>query len=710
MGLTCLNLPLQMKNDPAYTYIPGIIQGPHEPPATEAAHRHYLRPLVAELEAGYTRGIAPYGTFKTHGLGDATPSYQRVFRVALAGVLMDFKAARPFAGLLDVTSHHFCFKCRCWHKAHLGRTDFEQWDSADDEFLKRGAELWREAQVHERSAIEECYGTRFTELWQLPYWKPSQQLLVDPMHTIYLIAQQTFFRNALKLENPDSKEMKQKTKSSLIAYHFNFTPPPPFISSEPTLNRHSAYAVGHIHRILTQALQNDEEGEKTLRKALDRRSQAALLYVCIDVERVPFGTVHKVDLIEALVSWRKTKPQKVLETAFVNSSELLKRLHCTIQNTTIPTWISKPPSQVGLPDQGTLKADHWRTLFAVHLPLAELSLWIKTSPISSEDPTDMASVLETSMSLTCASLTIVKNRLTPERREFFRQAFRKHIMGLKKNFPGFLLPSHHLAFHIHDFMETFSNVRYWWCFPFERLIGKLQRIGTNHKIGMFEYTLLHSFIKGASFRQWLLRSDCPPLLQYCGELLDKAYGYNTQTTSFDGDDAYDPSDQDTVNLDELGKTGSSRHIISTPPTSELIRLTGTDDIQCFSRIAAPNGNYAIAPSVGKAGVGNSYICYEIPGTHREVDWSAGQIQHIFRQDGRMYMAIKRSKKIPLTTADPFRSFWKDGFCAKMVSLAFSKNLEIVEVDRVIAHTARWELTADHAVVLNLSRVGLFFFI
>ncbi|KAJ3738199.1 hypothetical protein EV360DRAFT_2354, partial [Lentinula raphanica] len=49
MGLTCLNLPLQMKNDPAYTYIPGIIQGPHEPPAKEAAHQHYLRPLITEL-------------------------------------------------------------------------------------------------------------------------------------------------------------------------------------------------------------------------------------------------------------------------------------------------------------------------------------------------------------------------------------------------------------------------------------------------------------------------------------------------------------------------------------------------------------------------------------------------------------------------------------------------------------------------------------
>lgn len=38
MALTCLNLPLEICNDPAYIYIPGIIQGPHEPNAIDAEH------------------------------------------------------------------------------------------------------------------------------------------------------------------------------------------------------------------------------------------------------------------------------------------------------------------------------------------------------------------------------------------------------------------------------------------------------------------------------------------------------------------------------------------------------------------------------------------------------------------------------------------------------------------------------------------------
>ncbi|KAJ3753450.1 hypothetical protein EV360DRAFT_87778 [Lentinula raphanica] len=38
LAMTCLNLPLEIRNDHAYIYIPGIIQGPQEPKAQDAEH------------------------------------------------------------------------------------------------------------------------------------------------------------------------------------------------------------------------------------------------------------------------------------------------------------------------------------------------------------------------------------------------------------------------------------------------------------------------------------------------------------------------------------------------------------------------------------------------------------------------------------------------------------------------------------------------
>ncbi|KAJ3887127.1 hypothetical protein GG344DRAFT_90612 [Lentinula edodes] len=57
IAMSCLNLPLKIRNDHAFLYISGIIRGPHEPNASNAEHCHYLKPLVDDLVKGYTRGV-----------------------------------------------------------------------------------------------------------------------------------------------------------------------------------------------------------------------------------------------------------------------------------------------------------------------------------------------------------------------------------------------------------------------------------------------------------------------------------------------------------------------------------------------------------------------------------------------------------------------------------------------------------------------------
>ncbi|KAJ3924292.1 MAG: hypothetical protein NXY57DRAFT_859061, partial [Lentinula lateritia] len=146
-------------------------------------HRHYWRLLVTEFEAGYSRGLRPFHTHTTHQMG--LDSNKRIFRVAIAGASMDFKAARPFGGFLDVTSHHTCFLCKCWHLSHIGRTDFENWRPADITFLQKGTQAWLTAPtIAQRKQVENFFGTRSSELWRLPYWKPTLQLLIEPMHTL----------------------------------------------------------------------------------------------------------------------------------------------------------------------------------------------------------------------------------------------------------------------------------------------------------------------------------------------------------------------------------------------------------------------------------------------------------------------------------------------------------------------------------------------
>lgn len=178
-----------------------------------------------------------------------------------------------------------------------------------------------------------------------------------------------------------------------------------------------------------------------------------------------------------------SKPLAPLKRAVIDSSNTLKHVQSAVKEVITPSWITKPPCMVGTKRVGTLKADHWHVLYSIHLPLALISLWDKSSPVAAANADDMASVLDTAMQLVCASIVMTKDSLDSSQRDLYRNCLRRHVDGLKENFPGFILPSHHLAFHIYDFMDSFSTVRNWWAFPYENLIGRLQRIPTNHKSG-----------------------------------------------------------------------------------------------------------------------------------------------------------------------------------------------------------------------------------
>ncbi|KAJ3897616.1 hypothetical protein F5879DRAFT_813730, partial [Lentinula edodes] len=262
---------------------------------------------------------------------------------------MDFKAARPFCGFLDVTSHHFCFLCDCWHISHLGRTDYENWKPLDDELLRKAAEQWRNAMLKDRKAIEELFGTRYSELWRLPYWRLCQ-MGIDPMHALFLILLQRYFRDILGLDNPgDSKQQRKKPRFKL-AFHHKFTPPPSLSSlvrgTEVPLRRWSS-VVGYV----------PQPTDENRLSVLDWTHLSPEHRACIPTDPA--------------VSTREFAPRE-------HSSSLLRRIQQVVCEIDTPTWVSNPPRNVGLYEAGTLKADHWRTLFSIHVPLAILSLWKDT--------------------------------------------------------------------------------------------------------------------------------------------------------------------------------------------------------------------------------------------------------------------------------------------------------------------------------------------
>ncbi|KAJ3912190.1 hypothetical protein F5877DRAFT_54406 [Lentinula edodes] len=722
-GLVCLNLPPAMRNNQAWVYIPGIIQGRQEPDAKQSEHRHYWRLLVTEFEAGYSRGLRPFHTHTTHQMG--LDSNKRIFRVAIAGASMDFKAARPFGGFLDVTSHHTCFLCKCWHLSHIGRTDFKNWRPADITFLQKGTQAWLTAPtIAQRKQVENFFGTRSSELWRLPYWKPTLQLLIEPMHTLFLILEQRYARHALGLDNPEPDGKKM----AYISFYHEFTPPPhpsdltPLGMGTETGRLSDALrelfdepeAVYDLYQSLSSPAPVKEAEKQKFLKKLSSYRWIVLAFVCNNLVEFPtpkqdsegknekkarkFG---KSDLVQHLVEWRMNKPLKRLVPVKIDSTFVLQRLQQAVREIITPSWVTRPPEEVGLKRAGTLKADHWRTLFSIHLPLALISIWDKDSPSAADNANEMAPVLQTSMHLTCASIAMTRNNLSLERRNLFRESIRSHIEGLKLNFPGFMLPSHHLSFHIFDFMDSFSNVRNWWAFPFETLIGKMQRISTNHKIGELELTILESICKNATFRRWMMLPGCPELVKFCRILLDKAYGYDkrNELAQNDADDLQGANPKEVL---EYSADSTARRQVSIKFPMDVANKIGNLNPICFSQVPAPKGFYG-TPALRP--VGNSYVCYRPPKNSSREASLMGQIRYIFEHEGTTNMAIVRSQPYVGPIPDIFARFSTQGFDARTVSPSFSNVHDIVTVDSILGHAARWELTPEYAVMLSLARVS-----
>ena len=171
----------------------------------------------------------------------------------------------------------------------------------------------------------------------------------------------------------------------------------------------------------------------------------------------------------------------------VSTPELMDHIRNVVRDTVTPSWLGSIPSNFGSAAAGTMKADQWRTMYTVYLPIALVSLWGEGTSHSSTDVAQkLRSVLDHTMELVSAIHLACRRTMTRARATAYRSHVTKWLCDLQKMYPDLdHRTNNHMAIHIYDFLLLFGPVRSWWCFPFERLIGQLQRLPHNHQFGKF---------------------------------------------------------------------------------------------------------------------------------------------------------------------------------------------------------------------------------
>ncbi len=171
IAMACLNLPSTFVTSQRICTSPASFRDRTN--QTYIQINHFLAPLVDDLKDSWDRGFL------------FTHSPHRVVRCAIACAVCDLVGARKLSCMAGVGSNHLCTVCACFGKESRGRVDFDGWSERDPASLRAAAERYRDAAlIADQDKIFSEHGVRWGELWRLPYWNPSKQLVIDPMHCL----------------------------------------------------------------------------------------------------------------------------------------------------------------------------------------------------------------------------------------------------------------------------------------------------------------------------------------------------------------------------------------------------------------------------------------------------------------------------------------------------------------------------------------------
>jgi hypothetical protein len=147
-------------------------------------------------------------------------------------------------------------------------------------------------------------------------------------------------------------------------------------------------------------------------------------------------------------------------------------------NIVAPSWIPRLPKEFGESGCGKLKADQWRYAGLVYLPLIMLAVWGERN--------DRKPHIKNLLYLATALKTAIPRVVTTYSVALYQKAIRLYLQSLGTITPAYNFTiSHHLALHYHLFMQSHGPAPTQWQFPTERIIGRLQKIRHNFKIGLY---------------------------------------------------------------------------------------------------------------------------------------------------------------------------------------------------------------------------------
>lgn len=452
--LVCLNLPYEQQHLIENTYFAGITPPPKEPTMTSITE--LSNPIVDQLCAWYEgKNICshrhPAGAFK---------------RVAVLPIIADIRAIRKALGFADVTSHNFCSFC------NLRRTDIEcldpsYWSARVATDVRMAAVEWQQATTKKRrKEIYDEHGVRWSSLHQLHYRDHVKHTILGPMHNWIEGIVQHHVRvkwgigavpSSLKDQGVDQPTGSPEGTPRLtnLALDADYDMLDDELADLEVESQQYSDTPSHTSRVHSTSSFELEEYNDNQENLSD------------DEDFLP-GPDPDSD------SDSDNEANTTLQASSIFDSTALAQIHACIDSTAIPTWVERPPRNLGEKAHGKLKADQWLTLISIFLPMVLPEIWLSTGTARDLDLLDNFHDLVLCTNIVCsytASNIAADNYLHHYIR--YRQSSATLFPGVHSR------PNHHFAMHNTELMKFWGPLSLLSELPYEQHNGALQKIKTN---------------------------------------------------------------------------------------------------------------------------------------------------------------------------------------------------------------------------------------
>ncbi|KAG1895988.1 uncharacterized protein F5891DRAFT_959320 [Suillus fuscotomentosus] len=330
------------------------------------------------------------------------------------------------------------------------------------------------------------------------------------MHNLFLGLVQHHFRDLIAIKKPEKRpvDVKEIDRGRII------------FQSNPTISTMTRLRMPVLEVLIQEAgVTLGTEGRTTKKKIIEalmtKHTDSFLLNKEAQME-IDDDTFVTEELVKECATEAEAKNDQNSVSAELLTDKEINSIQAELRGIQRPSWHRGPPKNLGDAEHGKLKAEQWRSAIEFDLPVTLLA--------------------HSTMLLSMAIRWGTSHVTSTHHAQQYVKYMKAYLECIQDAVPGHSFrPNHHACLHLHEFLLRYGPMHGWWMFPFERVIGGLQKTNMNYKIGELEKTMLETFCAAAKVKAIIQDPGAPNVIIKAAEILQQCCapfageGFHTDT-------------------------------------------------------------------------------------------------------------------------------------------------------------------------------------